>query len=293
MKSQSDFTLNYKEEGGLSKKEIYIFSIGLLISFLLGIYSSIFAQIIMGTPFGHDFRIFYRNVNGFWSGVDIDQSDFFYLNYFYFLCFWMVLPLYISFAIHLSITFTMFFLIIKNIDNKYQKWWFYGNSPMVYFWATLFNTNIWIAFSLFMFQKYRDKWYSPLILIFAFYKITSILAFGLLYIVNLIYEREIRWKQLPVIALILGFVSISYLTSSAIGEKVVSANDFFLFFQIPHAVWYSVHLLAYISYNQFPMEKIRKFWIYYSITEIMITTLYLPVKFIPFFQEFTEVVKNL
>jgi hypothetical protein len=171
----------------------------------------------------------------------------------------------------------MFYLILKSIKNDYQEWWIYGNILMVYWWSMLFNTNIWIAFAFFIFQKYRDRWYIPLVLFFAFFKITSILAFGLLYLINLIFEREIRWKQLPVFAGVFTVVAISYLTSTGINESAITSEDLLIFLQVPHYIWWSVPILTLIEYKKYSMENVKKFWIIFCIFEIILCLVFLPL----------------
>ena len=271
---QSSKASNENAQGYLSKKVLLILLVSIIITFIIGIITSI-VRLYNGIPFGHDFRYYYREVNSFWTGGEIYQAGFFYLNYFYLLCAWMLLPLYISFTIHLVITFIMFYLILRNIQNEYQEWWIYGNIIMVYWWGMLFNTNIWIAFALFMFQKYRDKWYSPLVLFIAFFKFTSILAFGLLFLINLIFEREIRWKQLPVLVGVIGVVAISYLTSTGINESAIAYEDLLIFLQVPHYIWWSVPILVFIEYKEYAIENVKKFWIIFCIFEIVLCIIWL------------------
>jgi len=272
--SQSINALSNGLQGILSKKVVSILLIGMIITFIIGIITSI-VRLINGIPFGHDFRYYYREVNDFWTGGEIYQAGFFYLNYFYFLCAWMLLPLYISFTIHLLITFLMFYLILKHVTNEYQEWWIYGNILMVYWWGMLFNTNIWIAFAFFMFQKYRDKWYSPLILFLAFFKFTSILAFGLIYLINLIFEKKIRWKQVPILGVVIGAVAISYFTSTGINESAIAYEDLLIFLQVPHYIWWSIPILIFIEYKEYSIENVKKFWIIFCVFEIILCIIWL------------------
>ena len=273
---QSKTTLNNEVQGGISQKVILILLITMVITFFIGIITSV-VRLNYGYSFGHDFRYYYREVNAFWTGGAIYQAGFFYLNYFYFLCAWMLLPEYISFSIHILITLVMFFLILRNIKNEYKEWWIYGNILMVYWWGMTFNTNMWIAFALFMFQKYRDKWYSPLILFFAFFKPTSLLAFGLLYLINLVFEREIRWKQIPLLIGVIGVVAISYLTSTGINESAIAYEDLLIFLQVPHYIWWSVPILTFIEYKEYSIENVKKFWIIFCCFEIILCLVFLPI----------------
>ncbi len=268
----SNNTFDDSLQEGMNQKVIQILLVTMAITFIIGIITSI-VRLNYGYSFGHDFRYYYREVNAFWNGEEIYQAGFFYLNYFYFLCAWMLLPEYISFSIHILITFIMFYLILRNVKNENQEWWIYGNILMVYWWGMTFNTNIWIAFAFFMFQKYRDKWYSPLILFLAFYKFTSIVTFGLLYLINLFFERKIRWKQVPVLAAVIGLVGISYLTSAGINESAIAYEDLLIFLQVPHYIWWSVPILVFIEYKEYSIDKVRKFWVIFCIFEIVLCSI--------------------
>jgi len=271
----------------LNKNIIYIFSAIMCIVFLIGIITSL-VRFSHGVAFGHDFRFFYQAVQDFWvTGENLYKDNiitpfqiegYFYLNYFCILCVWMLLPLPLSFTIHLSITFIMFYLILKNIDTIYEEWWIYGNILMVFWWSTLFNTNIWIAFALFMYQKKREEWYSPLFLIFAFYKITSIIAFGIIYIINLIFEKKIRWNQIPALLGIFLITGISYLTSVGINTTNTFGTEMILLLlQVPHYIWWSIAILAIIEYKKYPIKHVKRFWIIFTIFEIVLLLIFLPI----------------
>ena len=172
----------------------------------------------------------------------------------------------------------MFYLILRNIDTVYEEWWMYGNILMVFWWATLFNTNIWIAFALFMYQKKREEWYSPLFLIFAFYKITSIIAFGILYLINLIFEKKIRWNQFPGLIGILLITGISYLTSVGINTTNTFGTEMvLLLLQVPHYIWWTVSIMAITEYKKYPIKNIKIFWIIFTIFEIVLLVIFLPI----------------
>lgn len=271
----------------LDNKTIYILLTIMGIVFLIGIITSL-VRLSHGVAFGHDFRFFYQAVQNFWiNGKNLYQDNvvstfqiegYFYLNYFCVLCVWMLLPLPLSFLIHLLITIIMFYLILRNIDTIYEKWWMYGNIIMVFWWATLFNTNIWIAFALFMYQKKREEWYSPLFLIFAFYKITSIIAFGILYLVNLLFEKKIRWNQFPGLVAIFIITGISYLTSVGINTINTFGTDMLLLLlQVPHYVWWTVSILAITEYKKYPIKNLKIFWIVFTIFEIVLLLIFLPI----------------
>ncbi|MFX1237061.1 MAG: hypothetical protein ACFFAS_12585 [Promethearchaeota archaeon] len=262
---------------GLNPTPLYSFLAGMCISFCIGVITST-VRLINGIPFGHDFRYFYSAVNHFWTGQDIYSVEgYLYLNYFCILCVWMLLPEYLSFTLHLLITLIMFYFILKNISNEYQEWWLYGNIIMVFWWSMLFNTNIWITFSLFMYQKHREKWYSPLFLFFAFYKLTSILAFGLLFLINLVFEKKIKKEIIPALVLVISLTFLSYITSMGVGLNVISYDDLLIFLQVPHYFWWSVPILSFIEYKNFSIDKVKKFWIVFCILEIVLCLVFLPI----------------
>ncbi|MFX1273773.1 MAG: hypothetical protein ACFFBP_12005 [Promethearchaeota archaeon] len=272
---------------GLNKKIIVIFLAIMVLVFIIGIITSFFRYFNGYNP-GHDFYYFYNAVQKFWlTGENLYEDNiinlfqiegYFYLNYFCIICFWMLLPFPISFSIHLIITFLMFYLILKNIRGIYQEWWIYGNIIMVFWWSMLFNTNIWIAFALFMYQKYRDKWYSPLFLFLAFYKITSIIAFGLLYLVNLIFEKKIRWNQVPALIGVVMIMGISYLTSTGINaNNTLGSEMVLLLLQVPHYIWWSISILAFIEYKKYPIKHVKIFWIIFCVFEIILCLVFLPI----------------
>ncbi|MBN1800304.1 MAG: hypothetical protein JW891_02300 [Candidatus Lokiarchaeota archaeon] len=264
-------------ESSINQKVLYSFLAIMFISFCIGIITSV-VRLVNGVPFGHDFRYYYIAVNRFWMGQDIYEVEgYLYLNYFCVLCVWMLLPEYLSFTIHLMITFGMFFYILKNVKNSYQEWWLYGNILMVFWWSMLFNTNIWITFSLYMYQKYKDKWFAPLFLLLAFYKLTSIIAFGILFLINLYFERKLRKEIFPALILVLGIVLMSFITSSGVGGNVVSYNDMLIFLQVPHYFWWSVPILVFIEYKKYPINKVKWFWILFCTFEIVLCLAFLPL----------------
>ena len=116
---------------GMSKKTIYIFLGIMVMVVLIGTITSYVRWYYHGIAFGHDFRFFKEAVQKFWlTGENLYENNiistfkiegYFYLNYFCILCFWMLLPLPFSFIIHLLITITMFYLILKKIETIYQE----------------------------------------------------------------------------------------------------------------------------------------------------------------------------
>ena len=264
----------------LNRKLFYIFLTILLICFFVGILTS--AMGMFGKfELGHDFRYFHEAVNNFWNGESIYNQDekggFFYLNYFCILFFWMLLPEYFSFSIHLIITFTMFYFILKNIETKYQEWWLYGNLIMIYWWSMLFNTNIWITFAFIMFLKYKDKWFSPLFLFLAFYKITTILVFILLYIIILYFEKKIKRNQILVLICVIIVSFISFLTSEGISINALASEDSFLFIQLPHYFWWSILILIFTQFKNYSTKTIIIFWMSYSIFEFLFSLYFLRI----------------
>ncbi|MBY9005298.1 MAG: hypothetical protein KGD63_00910 [Candidatus Lokiarchaeota archaeon] len=264
----------------LNKKLVYFFIIVLIIVFFFGILSSAL-ELFSVFEFGHDFRYFFEAVNNFWRGNDTyiqdENGGFFYLNYFCILCFWMLFPFYISLIIHLSLTSIMFYLILRNIKTKYHEWWLYGNLIMVYWWAMLFNTNIWITFAYIMFLKYREKWYSPIFLFLAFYKITTIIAFIILYCMIILFEKKIKKKQFITLLGVIGISFISLLTSYGISGNVLTFEDSLLFIQIPHYFWWSILIFEYTRYQKFSVKTLKIFWVSFVIFEFLFGLIFLQI----------------
>jgi hypothetical protein len=255
-----------------------IITIGIQVfSYLLGIWLN---------NFGHDFGLFYRDVNGFWYGTGTYNFGFFYLNYFYYLCIWMLIPSYISLIIHVALTNIMFYLILKILDNDFENFWMYANLPLVLYYSIAFNTDVWVVFSLIFYQKYREKWWSPFFLLLGFFKITPIIVFGALFLINLIFEKKIRWNQVPALAIVFGITAISFLTSEGLMESAANFRNYIitdtgidLIIQFSHLVWISYPIAVLWEYLELEEKKLRIFWIGFAIFSLIYTfiTLYFVV----------------
>ncbi len=233
--------------------------------------------------FGHDFALFYNDVNGFWRGTGTYNFGFFYLNYFYFLAVYMLIPNYISLIIHIIITDIMFYLILKKLDNNYENFWMYANLPLILYYSIAFNTDLWIVFSFLFYQKYREEWWAPFFLLLGFFKITPIIAFGALFFINLIFEKKIRWNQVPALAIIFGITALSFLTSEGLLESTASFREYIiaetgvdLIIQFSHLAWISFPIAVLWEYIELNEKKNRIFWICFCIFSILyaLLTLY-------------------
>jgi len=233
--------------------------------------------------FGHDFALFYNDVNGFWHGTGIYNFGFFYLNYFYFLGIYMLIPNYISLIIHIIITDILFYLILKESDNDYKNFWLYANLPLILYYSIAFNTDIWIVFSFLFYQKYREKWWAPFFLLLGFFKITPIIAFGVLFLINLIFERKIRWNQFPALLITFGIVAISFLTSEGLLESsalyreyIIAETGVDLIIQFSHLAWISFPIAVLWEYIELGQKRLKLFWIGFLMFSICyaILTLY-------------------
>jgi len=228
---------------------------------------------IINDHFGSDFSIYYENTKAFWLNQETYQmGDFFYLNYFYFLNAWVLLvPKSIGLILHLILTDLMFYYIIKNINLIYELYWFYGNLFLILIYSITFNTDIWIALSFLLFLKYRRRWYSPFFLLLSFFKIAPILAFGLIFLILLYYERETLINLLPGLTGVFIIIGISFLTSTGLISSVTNfGNNLFtdmgiiVFFQPPHFCWWSIPLLVYTKFKTIDIRIAKKVWIIYA-----------------------------
>ncbi len=229
---------------------------------------------------GHDFALFYNDVNGFWRGTGTYNFGFFYLNYFYFLGVYMLIPSYISLIIHIIVTDIMFYYILKSLENDYEDYWMYANIPLVLYYFIAFNTDVWIVFSLLFYQKYREKWWSPFFLLLGFFKITPVIAFGVLFLINLIFEKKIRWNQVPALVVVFGITAISFLTSEGLLESSAEFREFIiadtgvdLVIQFSHLVWVSFPIAVLWEYVELDKKKLKYFWISFLIFSLIYTFL--------------------
>lgn len=228
---------------------------------------------IINNHFGSDFTIYYTNTRNFWLNQETYQTgDFFYLNYFYFLCIWMfLLPQIIGLVLHIFLTNLMFYYIIKNVKGNYELYWFYANLFLILIYSITFNTDIWIVFSFFLFLKYRKEWYSPFFLLLGFFKITPILPFGIILLLILYFEREIFIKILPSLIIICLIIITSFLTSTGLissvsdfGENLIGNMGIIVFFQPPHFCWWAIPIMVFTQYKGISNKLSKKIWIFYA-----------------------------
>jgi len=259
-----DFSM---EEVHIGRKNIIIFMTLIVVIQIIGLILS-----IVNNHFGSDFTIYYTNTRSFWLNLEVDQSAFFYLNYFYFLSIWMfLLPQTIGLALHIILTNLMFYYIMKNIKNNYEWYWFYANLFLMLIYSITFNTDIWIVFSFFLFLKYRKEWYSPFFLLLAFFKITPILTFGIIFLIILYFGREIIIKILPSLIVVFLITGISFLTTTGLitrvidfGENLMENMGINVFFQPPHFCWWSIPIMLGTQYKRISNKLTKKIWIIYG-----------------------------
>lgn len=260
------------EKVHIGQRSILILISSIIVIQLIGITLS-----IINDHFGSDFSIFYENTKDFWLNQETYQmGDFFYLNYFYFLNAWvLLLPKSIGLILHLILTNLMFYYIIKNINLVYELYWFYANLFLILIYSITFNTDIWIVLSFLLFLKYRRRWYSPFFLLLSFFKITPILAFGLIFLIILYYEREILIKLLPGFTGVFIIIGISFFTSTGLISSVTNfGNNLFtdmgiiVFFQPPHFCWWSIPLLVYTKFKAIDIRMAKKVWIIYACVSL-------------------------
>ncbi|MEJ2250587.1 MAG: hypothetical protein P8Y97_13160 [Candidatus Lokiarchaeota archaeon] len=96
-----------------------IYTIGMIISSYMGY-------------FGFDYMIYHASVSNFLMGLNSYIPQFYYLNYFNILVFWMFLLSYeYGFFLFLTITMAMYYIILKNLETDYDNWWFIGNALII------------------------------------------------------------------------------------------------------------------------------------------------------------------
>ncbi len=256
------------EKAHIDQRKNLILLSSIIVIQILGITLS-----IINDHFGSDFSIYYENTKNFWLNQESYQiGDFFYLNYFYLLNAWVLLfPKSIGLILHIILTNLMFYYIIKHVNSVYELYWFYANLFLILIYSITFNIDIWIVFSFLLFLKYRRKWYSPFFLLLGFFKITPILAFGLIFLIIIYYEREILIKLLPGLTVVFIIIGISFLTSTGLMSSVTNfGNNLFtdmgiiVFFQPPHFCWWSIPLLFYTKFKTIDIRIAKKVWIIYA-----------------------------
>jgi len=138
-------------------------------------------------------------------------------------------------------------------------------------YSITFNTDIWIVFAFFLFLKYRKEWYSPFFLLLAFFKITPILTFGLIFLIILYFEREFIVKILPSLIVVFLITGISFLTTTDLisrvtdfGENLIKNMGIIVFFQPPHFCWWSIPIMLVTQYKRIDNKFLKKIWIFYG-----------------------------
>lgn len=249
-----------------SKKFIVISTLLVAGLQILGVFLSLTTD-----TFGNDFGIFYREVEAFWNGEEIYNEGFFYLNYFFILYGWIILfPIQISIFIHIGISTLLYYIIVINLDNYHHYGWFLGNFFLFLLWLFIINTNILVIFSLIMYQKKRDKFWAPFLLILSFYKITVVLVFGLIFLINLIYEKKIYWNQIPALIITILIILISFVSSyDGLVGSALSYGDLGIAFQSPHFVWWSIPIMVFSEQNEYSESAIKRICVIFFILQIV------------------------
>jgi hypothetical protein len=216
---------------------------------------------------GFDFGIYYRELHSFWSGTTEWAERCLYLNYFYVMFIWVYfLPILPALIIHIIITDILFIAIMIELDDRYKDGWFLGNLFFTFWFGLTFNVNIWIAFSFLYFQKYKEKWWAPFFLLIGFYKFSAILAFGVLYLLNLYYERKIRFNQFPAFAILLLIVAIG--VWNILIKSMANATfegGLLKSIQATHFIWWTVPLIEFTRHKKYTVKKLLIFWFTFAI----------------------------
>jgi hypothetical protein len=219
--------------------------------------------------FGSDYMIYHRSVSNFWNGLDPYIKQFYYLNYFHILVFWMYLLPYTSgFVFFLLITLIMYIIILRSLKTIYDIWWFIGNAIVITLAFISFNVDLWLVFSLVMYQKYSERWFSPFFFILSFFKVTMIIpAFSLVF-VNSYFRKKFYWKQLPSLLLVLIIITISSITSTGLYFNVASTEHSNLLIQFTHCIWRSYPIGIFFKIKQFSLKNLKIFWLIYILIEL-------------------------
>ena len=237
----------------ISKKQKLLLMVLLFSIHIIFLYCSV----LVGQT-GLDFYYFYNDTTAFWYGKQTYNGyGFIYLNYFYVLFFWVIFfPILLAVIIHILITELMFYYILQNIDSPEKQWWLYANLVIFLFWSATMNVNTYIIFSFFVYQKNREKWYIPIILFLAFYKITTIPVFFVIFLINLLYEKKFRLKQIIPFLFLFIITCISFIGSI---HLILNSNSklgkyrFLLCIHPSHAIWLTFPfylILNYIHVNE-------------------------------------------
>ncbi|MEJ2279166.1 MAG: hypothetical protein P8Y70_15685 [Candidatus Lokiarchaeota archaeon] len=188
-----------------------------------------------------------------------------------------------GFFLFLTITMAMYLIILKNLKTAYDNWWFIGNALIITLAFITFNVDIWLVFSLFIYQKYHKKWFSPFFFLLAIFKGTFIIPALFLIILNIYFEKQVYWKQIPGILIIFFIIIISVITSTGLYSNIGSSKNSNLLFQVTHWMWWSFPFAIFLKYKSISMRNLKIFWVSYFILEItfgLITTLinnYIPM----------------
>ncbi|MGV9172507.1 MAG: hypothetical protein ACOC44_16115 [Promethearchaeia archaeon] len=263
----------------MERKYIIIIHSILLTIHIFGIFTSI----ILG-DIAYDFGIYYRDVQGFWFSDDpYGEIEFYYLYYFYFLYAWIAfLDVLVALLIHIAFTHLTLYYVLKKIDlnDSNEKLWFITNLPLFFWFSITFNVNSIILFALLFYQVNKGKWYAPLSLLLAFYKATSILAFGFLFLINLIYdEKKIKAKELPMLGMVFGIVAISLLIGlENIVTNVATSKGFDVALQATHLIWVSYPFLILVKNLDFNEKQIRWVWTSYVVFWVIFCAVMLVVE---------------
>jgi len=263
----------------LIRNRRYLMSIGPL--FLIQIIRIIF---MFYGFYESDFTIYYLDVNNFFRGESIYNEGFMYLSYFYFLAFYMyLLPIIPALFVHLFLTDLFIYLIIRKLSEEEYIWFIYL-IPIIWLSSVNFNVDCFCLFGIYFYHKNRGKWFSPLFLLFSLFKITTIIALGLLIFINLYYEKKIRFIQIPGFLIISLIVILSIIPlyqellfqTKTTNNKLSHEMNIFIFFQAYHLIWYSFVFTVAINYKEY--SELQKIKVYRTC--LIITLIYLSIIFI-------------
>jgi hypothetical protein len=260
---------------------LFFFLLYQIIGYFLTFY---FAPLIgMNNIQGEDFGIYYKEIYNFYNGNYVFNDGFFYLSYFFILYSWVILfPIQISILIHIGIRLILLIWILKSLKTRIELDWFYANTFFFILFSSTFNINILIIFSFLFYQKYHDKWFAPFILLLGFYKLTVILPFSLLFLINWYYEKKIHWKTIPAFVIVGIIGGISFLINrNLIINNIANHESFNVVIQIPHFIWLSYPICVFMGYVNINEKGSLRFWKNYFIFTVGIFLIWLVFSIFP------------
>lgn len=273
---------------------------------IIGIISYIILMVLFywSEIFTFDHYYYYSAVQGYFAdGTPYNESGFIYLDYFCILFSWLMLPFWLGLIIHVLINCGVVVFFIKEADEYgcNLKYWVYCNIVLLYSDIIQLNVNSLIPLAFYLYYKHRtDHPLAGFVLLLAFYKLTTILLFGVMALILLTdrnqylhgpYYHKLDWFsqsyrayiQLPALFMVCLIVWYSYLGSHGFVENVsyrtgfYEATDFITLLQPQHYFMYSFLLFVVCERWQHMNWKLKR--VLWSIYTVLMMVHYLDHQF--------------